>query len=201
MVLLVSYADPSSRLLALYKEAFEGLSKVDFAFIKFHATLHYSGFIRRYGSVVSTAGYPWEGAIRHYLRSPYRVVSKQRRGLELRIKRRVVLTSTLSLVSALYEDPSIQENLPYTVDTLWPREATDDPVPSGGPGHRLRRRSEIGGMTGATWLAAAGAMADKEVWFEAGGSTFAITGLPRAAQQKVGSLSTDLLPLCGKCLD
>jgi hypothetical protein len=151
--------------------------------------LHYAEFYLQFGAVVSTAGYPWEGAMRFYLRSPYRLVSKQKKGLELRMKRRVVLSSSLALVTALYDDPQVQKelDLPYDVDTPWPCTLSDAaafPV-SGAPGHRLRRRSETGGMIGATWLAAAGAMQDEGVWFEASGRAFPMTQIPAGARAKV----------------
>lgn len=74
-----------------YKKAFDGYQVSEFRYLKFHQLLHYKDFVQRFGSVVSTAGYPWEGSIRFFLSNPYRTTNRKRQGLDEAIQRRVAL--------------------------------------------------------------------------------------------------------------
>ena len=107
------------RTMRLYKAAFQGYQASNFCFIKFHQLLHYADFLQRFGSVVSTAEYPYEGAIRFFLTNPYKMINRQRdERLLLRIKQHVALVSNLSLLLSLYADEGIRAHagVGYDVD-------------------------------------------------------------------------------------
>lgn len=97
--------------MRLYREVFDGYSKSNFNFIKFHMLLHYPQFLREFGSIIPTNGYWWEAAIKFFLKIPYKGVNKSRQGLTERLQRAMITRHIIYRNIAMYADPVVQQHL------------------------------------------------------------------------------------------